>query len=132
MHNQGSVQDIRSQLQAAIASSAGGLAASLIRALWRRTGDAATASFIRRTALRNSELLGLRAVRVVMLRSTTIEPVVPVFEAEAVTHGLLADVKVGRFGTWAEDLLNAEGDAYAENKDAVILVVHLADIAPSL
>lgn len=72
-----------------------------------------------------------RRARIAVARSFTIEPLIPVVQAAARVEGVVLDVEVGGFGTWAQELLGAPGGT-AEPPDAVVLAVQARDLVPEL
>lgn len=111
------------------AAAAGGLSA-----LWRAASDAGTASFVVSRYERARVGLSLTPMRLAVLRSFTVEPIVPMLRASAFTIGLDLTVRVGEFGTYAQDIVNPGSDLYApgEEPGAAILAVQARDVAPDL
>ena len=109
------------------------IAASLrLAALWRRQSGPATASFL------NSRYEKLRGAkdftphRVAILRSFTLEPVIPMLRAAAFVHGIDLTVNLGDFNTYAREILDASSGLYTFAPDTAILAVQTRDIAPEL
>jgi FkbH-like protein len=74
----------------------------------------------------------MKAVRVMILRSFTLEPVVPLLRAKAAVYGIDLSVCVGGFNTYAQDILDPDSILYRETPDIVILATQTCDVAPEL
>jgi len=103
-----------------------------LRRLWQQRPVTATAHFVISSAERMRELVPFRACRVLLLRSFTLEPVIPTLRAAAYTHRIDLSVRLGGFNSYAQELLDSTSEVYKTPWDAVILAVDLADIAPDL
>ncbi len=75
---------------------------------------------------------GRTPMRLAVLRSFTIEPVVPLLRAAAVLRGLDLDVWVGGFNTYAQELLDSAGGLSTFQPDVVLLAVQTRDLVPEL
>jgi FkbH-like protein len=83
--------------------------------------------------LRRIEHPGPRtAVRLAILRSFTIEPVVPLLRAGAALRGVDVEVWTGGFNTYAQELLDPAGALAAFGPDVVLLAVQTRDLVPDL
>jgi FkbH-like protein len=107
-------------------------ARALLCELWHKEPTAITAAFVlsRRQCLRESS--GLKPMRVRILRSFTVEPVIPIFRAAAAIHGLDLTVDLGGFNTCAQEILEPDSELYASNPDVVFLAMQTRDVAPDL
>ncbi|HUB34969.1 MAG TPA: HAD-IIIC family phosphatase [Bryobacteraceae bacterium] len=105
--------------------------ASLER-LWRAHPSAALAGYLSSRYDRLREHRNFRPCRVAVLRSFTVEPVLPLLRAEAWTRGLDVTVQAGGFNACAQELLDAASWVYGFAPDAVILAVGTQDAAPEL
>jgi FkbH-like protein len=100
--------------------------------LWSLAPSALSAAFIlsRREGLCAG--IPLAPCRVVILRSFTVEPMVPALRAAALAHGVDLTVTVGEFGAYAQELLDPASLVYCSQPDVVIVAVATRDIAPEL
>jgi FkbH-like protein len=73
-----------------------------------------------------------RSMRLAVLRSFTVEPVVPLLEAAALLRRLDLEVWVGGFDAYAQELLDPDGGLDAFGPDAVLIAVQARDLAPDL
>jgi FkbH-like protein len=69
-----------------------------------------------------------KRLRTYIVRSTTIEPIMPALKAEAILSGYMLEIAVGGFGSFADDLLNPHGSLFAYSPDLVFLLLELEDI----
>jgi FkbH-like protein len=107
-------------------------AARRLAELWELERGSATASFV------TSRYEKLRAARqfiphrLAVLRSFTLEPVVPLLRAAAFVAGIDLAVQLGDFNAYAQEILDDQSSLYAFAPDTVILAVQTRDIAPEL
>ena len=142
---------VRAEVDALIASRSFDGARLRLAELWRRDPSSATASFVasrldqwrdrdlRQRDERDSESGGQTPARFVttkfklaILRSFTVEPIVPLLRAEAFGYGIDLEVQVGDFNTYAQDLLDNGSALYQFAADAVVLAVRTEQAAPEL
>lgn len=92
----------------------------------------ATAAFsvARYTKLRPH--LSLIPYRVAILRSFTVEPVVPMLRAAGFANGLDLTVHVGEFNAYAQEILDGNSALYTFEPQAVILAADTRSLAPEL
>lgn len=126
------MSDLRQEIDNRIA--AGDAAAAVLRLteLWRKESGPATAAFVvsRHEKLRSQ--LSLTPYRLAILRSFTVEPVVPLLRAAAFLSGIDLTVHLGDFNAYAQEIMDDASPLYRFNPDAVILAVRSADIASDL
>jgi FkbH-like protein len=123
---------LRERVDAAIAAGEAPGAESALRELWREAPGHAAAAFVVSRFERLRGELPLRACRLAILRSFTVEPVVPLLRAEAFVHGFDLDVHIGGFNTYAQDLLDPDSELYTFAPEVVLLAIQTRDIAPQL
>ena len=124
---------LRSDVDAAIAEGDPVAARTLLERLWREHQGPAAASFVNSRADRLPADPHQHAATVAVLRSFTIEPVVPVVQAAAAVNRIDLRVHVGDFGTYGQDLLDPSRPLYTEwNADVVILATQTRDVVPEL
>lgn len=70
--------------------------------------------------------------RLAVLRSFTIEPLVPVLRAAAYLAGIELDVRLGQFNTYAQEILDPGSWLDGFQPDAVFVAVQARDVAPKL
>jgi FkbH-like protein len=124
--------DLRAEIDALIAQRTFDIASRRLAELWRRDPASGTASFV---TSRFDELRGKLALtkfKLAILRSFTVEPVVPLLRAEAFAHGIDLEVHVGDFNTYVQDMLDGQSSLYRFAPNAVVLAVRTGQAAPEL
>jgi len=128
--------NLRAEVDRLIAQGAFDLAARRLSELWRRDPASGTASFVisRIDELREKtrEGLALAKFKLAILRSFTVEPIVPLLRAEAFAYGIDLEVHVGDFNTYVQDMLDSQSSLYRFAPDAVVLAVRSDQAAPEL
>ena len=107
-------------------------ALGLMRQLFDEAPTLANAQFVLKQAEPIREHLALVPCRLAMLRSFTIEPVVPIVRALALFHGIDLIVQVGDFNAYNTELLDPQSSFYGFNPDIVILATQTRDVLPEL
>jgi FkbH-like protein len=75
---------------------------------------------------------GFKALKTYVVRSVTLEPILPFFATEAVLSNYVLDLQVGGYGSYADELLNPHSTLAKFKPDAVLIVLDLEDIAGRL
>jgi FkbH-like protein len=75
---------------------------------------------------------GHRRLKVFMVRSVTVEPMLPALQVEAALHGYVLETQVGGYGSFMDDMLNAGGELSRSGSDLVLVVLDLEDLAGAL
>ncbi len=122
----------RAEIDACIADRQFERAASGLTELWRRETGSATASFIssRIDQLRGN--LQLTKFKFAILRSFTVEPILPLLRAEAFAYRIDLEVYVGDFNTYVQDIVDPGSSLYQFAPHAMALAVRAEDVAPDL
>lgn len=94
---------------------------------WKASKSGTTAALIVRELDAAHQALGLPTVRLKILRSYTVEPIVPWLRAEALVHGLDLQVRVGGFGSFAHEILDPDTNLYNEPLDVILLATQTRD-----
>ena len=124
--------DLRAEIDALIAQGTFDIASRRLAELWRRDPASGTASF---ATLRFDELrdkLALTKFKLAILRSFTVEPIVPLLRAEAFAYRIDLEVHVGDFNTYVQDILDGQSSLYRFAPNAVVLAVRTDQAAPEL
>jgi len=121
-------QEIDRLIEAGDATGAG----RLLSALWEREASAALAGFVVSRYERLRDTLPLVRHRWAILRSFTVEPMVPMLRAAALAHGIDLEVHLGEFNAYAQEILDGASPLYRFGPDAVVLAVQTRDLAPGL
>ena len=128
--------NLRAEVDKLISEGVLDLAARLLAELWRRDPAPATASFVTSrlddVRQKTPDKLALTKFKLAILRSFTVEPIVPLLRAEAFGYGIDLEVQVGDFNTYVQDMLDAQSSLYRFAPDAVVLAVRTDQAAQEL
>jgi FkbH-like protein len=116
---------------------------ALARGEWRaaRTGlerlgnierSSAAASFAMARYERLRPHLSLTPCRLAILRSFTVEPLIPLLRARAFAGGLDVEVHTGSFDNYAQQMLDSDSDLYRFRPDVVMLAVETRAVLPGV
>jgi FkbH-like protein len=124
--------NLRAEIDSLIAKDAFDAASRRLAELWRSDPASGTAGFVtsRLDELRGK--LALTKFKLAILRSFTVEPIVPLLRAEAFAYGIDLEVHVGDFNTYVQDILDSQSSLYRFTPNAVILAVRSDQAAPEL
>lgn len=76
--------------------------------------------------------LPAKELRLFLLRSATLEQVIPVLQAKAFLLGMRLKTAIGGFNQYQQEVLDPDSALYAHAPNVIILAVRLADLAPEL
>lgn len=76
--------------------------------------------------------LGTRRLKTYVVRSVTLEPIVPFLTTQALLSGYLLDLQLGGYGSYVDELLNPDGDLATSNPDLVLIILDIEEIAGRL
>lgn len=76
--------------------------------------------------------LGAKRLKTYIVRSVTIEPILPFLTAEALFSNYLLELQIGGYGSYADELMNPHSALAKFKPDAVIVVLDLEDVAGRL
>jgi FkbH-like protein len=124
--------NLRAEIDRLIAEGAFDLASRRLAELWRRDPASGTASFVISRLEPLREKLELTRFKLAILRSFTVEPIVPLLRAEAFAYGIDLEIHVGDFNTYVQDILDRESSLYRFAPNAVVLAVRTDQAAPEL
>jgi len=128
-------RDWRADLRIAVENKDGPLAQALMVERWAKDGGPMLAPVVNQTYAGLGDLCGLakpKPVKISILRSFSVEPVIPVLQAAARLKGIDPDIAVSDFNTVAQDILTPDSIAYRAGTDAVIIARLTRDVAPEL
>jgi FkbH-like protein len=129
-------QDLRRCIKEAIAAQDAVVAVENVRRLLAISDKAADvmfcASAFTGTAGSITEKLGARRLRTFIVRSVTVEPILPYLTTEAVLSNYVLDVEVGGYGSYVDEILNPASALAKFKPDLVLIVLDLEDVAGRL
>jgi FkbH-like protein len=76
--------------------------------------------------------LGVKRLKTYVVRSVTVEPIVPYITAEAALSNYVLDLHVGGYGSYVDELLNPQSALGKFKPDLVFILLDLEDIAGQL
>lgn len=104
----------------------------LMSGLFRSSRTLSNAQFVLNQFDRIKPHLGLSSTRVGLLRSYTIEPLVPLLRADALSHGIDLAVHVGAFNAYAQEVHDPASGVYQFQPGVICLAVQTRDVLPEL
>jgi len=132
MSSKPGVRELRKEADDLIASGSAELAALRLAELWRSESTAATAAFVVSRYDKLRKKLPLLRYRLAILRSFTIEPAIPLFQAAAFVCGIDVAIHLGDFNAYPQEILDKESSLYRFAPDCALLAIRTADVAPDL
>ncbi|MDW5267498.1 MULTISPECIES: HAD family hydrolase [Acidobacteriaceae] len=76
--------------------------------------------------------LGAKRLKTYLVRSVTVEPILPFLMTEALFSNYLLDLHVGGYGSYVDEMMNPHSALAKFKPDAVIVVLDLEDVAGRL
>lgn len=107
-------------------------ASTMLADLWHQQPVMGNAAYVVSRYERMSSALPMAPYRLALLRSFTLEPLVPLLRAAAFAGGVNLAVQVGDFNAYAQEILNPSSSLYQFKPDAVILAIQTRDLLPDL
>jgi FkbH-like protein len=124
--------DLRKEIDDFIATGSANLAALRMAELWRKESGTGTAAFVVSRHEKIRDKTQLSKYRLAILRSFTLEPVLPLLRAAAFVNGIDLTVHLGDFNAYVQAIVDQDSSLYKFAPDGVILAVRTADLAPDL
>jgi FkbH-like protein len=123
---------LREDIDRLIASGNQPAALAALQVFWRENTRPAAANFVLSRFAKIQPAINAAACKVSILRSFTVEPLVPLLRAGAAVNGIDAAVHVGNFNAHVQDLLDPNSSHNRFAADVTILAVQSRDVAPDL
>ena len=126
------LKTLREKIDAQIGSEGWRDAAAGLGQLFAQDHSSSSAAYV---VSRFEKLRGqvpLVPYRLAILRSFTVEPMVPLLRAMAFTAGIDLSVQLGEFNAYAQEILEPQSRLYEFQPDAAILAVETRGAAPGL
>ncbi len=124
--------EARQEIDRLIAAHDAPAAARALADLWAHEANPSAAGFVVPRFEQLRPALKLQPYRLAILRSFTVEPMVPLLRAAAFCAGLDLVVHVSDFNAHVQAIMDAGSPLYGFAGDAVILAVQTRDVAPEL
>ena len=100
--------------------------------LWRLEGKAATASYISSCYDRIRDHLPMTTCKISLLRSMTLEPIIPILRSAASVDGIDLTIQIGQFNAYAQEILDPDSTVYSFDPGIAILAIQTRDILPEM
>lgn len=107
-------------------------AAEALKAFLRASPQASTAAFVTSRFERIADQLNFTPLRIALLRSFTIEPMIPALRALAYEAGIDLQVMVGDHNVIAQALIDPRSQLHTFGADVVVIAGLTRDLAPTL
>ena len=127
-----SSQEIRVQIDAALAAGQLGRALAQIKQLWFADPSLANAPFVEARLSKCAAVFPRTECNLLILRSFTVEPLVPLLRATAACWGVDLSVRLGQFNSYVQEILDPHSTLYQEPTDVVVIAPLARDLAPEL
>src|SRR3989338_3259045 len=124
--------NLRQKINQLISSGEFSTANTMLISLWEKNPGPALANYVISCFEKLRQVLNLIPFRIVILRSFTVEPLVPLLRAEAYINGIDLTVHVGGFNTYPQEILDKKSTIYEFKPDMVILAAQTRDVTPEL
>jgi FkbH-like protein len=124
--------EARHEIDRLIAAQNAPAAARALADLWVREASPSAASFVVQRFEQLRPSLKLQPYRLAILRSFTVEPMIPLLRAAAFCAGIDLAVHVSDFNAHVQAIMDSGSTLYGFAPDAVILAIQTRDIAPEL
>jgi FkbH-like protein len=124
--------DSRAAIDAALDAGDKVAARQLAETYWHENANASAARFVSGRIDRFWPSGRIVDHRVAIVRSFTVEPVLPLLQAEAALGGCRLIPWVGEFNGYGQEIVSSDSGLYAHAPDTIILAVQTRDIAPRL
>jgi FkbH-like protein len=124
--------NLRPEIDALIANGEFDLPSRRLAELWRHDPASGTASFVISRLDQISDKIALPKFKLAILRSFTVEPIVPLLRAEAFAYGIDLEVHVCDFNTYVQDVVDPASSLYRFAPNAAVLAVRADQAAPEL
>jgi FkbH-like protein len=132
MANDSAQTDPRAAIDALLEAGDRPAARAAAAAYWSANANASAARFLTGRIERFWPAERIVEHRVAFLRSFTVEPVLPLLQAEAALAGCRIVPWVGEFNAYGQEILSPDSGLYAHGAQTVVLAVQTRDIAPAL
>ncbi|HEX8916045.1 MAG TPA: HAD-IIIC family phosphatase [Humisphaera sp.] len=123
---------LRQRVDAAVADARWADARADLVELWAAAPSSATAGFVATRFARLKPHLPMTACRMAVLRSFTVEPVLPMAVAAAAVGGIDLTVRAGEFNAYAQEVLDPSSWLAEFAPTVVVLAVQTRDVSPAL
>src|SRR5258707_7299003 len=129
-------QELRHLIKEAISRRDAGSAVQHSRTLLAASGKPADVMFCASAFAGIADVLAqqpqARRLKAYLVRSVTVEPILPFLTTEAVLSNYVLDIQVGGYGSYVDEMLNPQSALAKFKPDVVCVLLDLEDIAGRL
>jgi len=123
---------LRQKIDQLIVADVGTTASGYLAQLWREEAGPSAAGYVVSCYEQLHRRLNLVSGRLFILRSFTLEPLVPLLRAAAFVGGIDLNVQVGDFNAYVQEILDPDSRLYRFAPHLAILAVQTRDVVPEL
>jgi FkbH-like protein len=128
-----SASDYRKTVERLLGESRWSDARCALETLWKQQPTASTAQFVLACYAQLRPAIPLEERKLAILRSFTVEPLIPMLRAASlVLGGISLKVVSGDFNTYAQEMVAPDSFLYSFQPDAVILAIQSRDLVPEI
>jgi FkbH-like protein len=124
--------DLQNEIRSLVQARAVERARVSLARFWKDSTGLVASGFVNSMFEQLRPDLPLAKIRLAILRSCTLEPLVPLLRTEGFLGGIDISVYLSEFNTYAQEILEPASPLYAYKPEAVILAIQTRDIVPEL
>ena len=132
MDTTGDVRALRDEIDELVARGDAGRARARLAALWSRDSSSASAGFVVTRCERLREAHAFIPCPIYVLRSFTLEPMVPLLRAAAFVAGIDVSVRFGEFNAITQEILDPASALHRADARVVVIAAQTRDVSPAL
>src|SRR5271154_871772 len=129
-------QNLRHCIKDAVSRKDAIAAVRCARTLLEASGKPAEVMFCASSFARIADALkdqpGARRLKTYVVRSVTVEPILPYLSVEAALSNYVLDLQVGSYGSYVDEMLNSQSSLAKFKPDLVLVLLDLEEIAGRL
>jgi FkbH-like protein len=136
MPNDEERQELRRSIKDAAAKQDSTFAVQQVRSLLAHSNKPADVMFCASALTNIADTLaktpGIKRLKTFVVRSVTVEPILPFLTVQAVLSNYLLDLQIGGYGSYADELMNPQSSLAGFKPDIVLVLLDLEEIAGRL
>jgi FkbH-like protein len=123
---------LRQEVDASLAAAEWAAAQAALERLWAGHASPALAGYVNSRFERLRGRLPFHHCRVAILRSFTVEPILPLLRACGWASRIDIEARAGEFNAYAQESLDPAAWVHSYDPDAIFLAIQTQDVAPEL
>ena len=133
MTNEANENVLRNQADDLILQDLQENAMAVLEQVWRLNPGIASSGFIRNRFQQIKEKLGgVVRCKIALLRSFTIEPIIPLLEAACAVGKIDTEIYIGQYNAYQSEILDTHSALYKFEPNIIILAINIRDLNPLL